>query len=313
MERWFEAGRTLAWLTLLVVAAYYVHGETFRTTPPEGVLAYTDVVYRQVGDRVERLDVYRPAAAGTHPAIVAIHGGGWRGGTKNSYGRGVARLARHGFVVISVDYVLSRPGHPSWPGNLEDVRESVRWTRRHASEYAIDPSRIAALGASAGGHLAALLGTNAGGDDPEARVQAAVDLYGPTDLAALYIVPKAVESLDLYIGKPLGDGPEAYAAASPIRHVSPNSAPMLLIHGSIDPLVPLGQSTELGRRLEACGVPVRVVVVPGAGHSFGLRVEGLDLVPEIVGFLEGVWGPSPTASLTPTRATASRDASPRGG
>jgi acetyl esterase/lipase len=293
MEIWLGRGRMLAWLALGCVSGYYIHAETLRSGPPAGVHAFTDVVYRRTRDRVERLDIYFPAQgqapASGYPALVAIHGGGWRGGTKNSYGREVARLAQHGCVVVSVDYVLSRPGHPSWPGNIEDIREAVRWVRIHSSDYGIDPNRIAALGASAGGHLAALLGTNDDGDDPECRVQAVVDFYGPTDLVALYRIPKAVASLDLFFGQPPSNAPLPYAAASPIRHVSPRSAPMLLIHGMADPLVPLAQSADLVARLQAAGVPARLLVVPGVGHSFGLEVDNRDLVPGILDFLDEVW------------------------
>jgi acetyl esterase/lipase len=293
MDWWLGKGHWLACLALCGVAAYFVHAETLRSGPPAGVRAFTDVVYRRTPDRVQRLDVYTPGRghgpAYGYPALVAIHGGGWRGGTKNSYGREIARMARYGCVVVSVDYSLSRPGHPSWPDNLADVREAVRWVRTHASEYGIDPDRIAAFGSSAGGHLAALLGTNAGGDDPACRVQAVVDFYGPTDLVALYRVPKAVASLDLFFGQPPQDAPIPYAEASPIHHVSPRSAPMLLIHGLADPLVPLAQSTDLAARLQAAGVPARLLVVADVGHSFGLEVDNLDLAPSIITFLDEVW------------------------
>jgi acetyl esterase/lipase len=222
---------------------------------------------------------------------VAIHGGGWRGGTKNTYGRDVARLARRGYVVASVEYVLSEPGRPTWPDNLDDVREAVRWLRRHAADYGIDPARIAALGSSAGGHLAELLGTQAQGEGPESRVQAVVNLYGPSDLANLFRSPGAVMPLRMYIGRDPKDAPDRYRDASPIAHASGRSAPTLIIHGEADMLVPLAQSHAMAARLNEAGVRSRVIVVPRAGHAFGLNVLGRDLVPEIADFLESAWPP----------------------
>jgi acetyl esterase/lipase len=294
MDRWLGPVRWLAWASLAGVVAWSVHAETYRAGPPPGVCAHPDIVYRHAPDgRRPRLDLYRPRGGaippGGRPAVVAIHGGGWRGGTKNTYGREAARLAARGYVVASVEYALSSPGHPTWPDNLDDVREAVRWLRRHAAEYGVDPGRIAAMGSSAGGHLAELLGTRALGDEPEARVQAVVNLYGPSDLANLFRSPGAVLPLRLYLGRDPKDAPESYRAASPIAHASAGSAPTLIIHGEADMLVPVAQSRAMAERLRGAGVPARVIVVPRAGHAFGLTVLGRDLVPEIAAFLESAW------------------------
>jgi len=293
MDGWMQGTRRLAWAALAAVAGVLAHAEALRPEVPDGVRVYNDVVYRHVGSRRPRLDVYVPTRGEVprsgRPAILAIHGGGWRGGTKNGYGRGVAKLAQHGYVVVSVDYVLSGPGRPTWPDNLNDVREAVRWVRRHARDYTIDPTRIAALGASAGGHLAALLGTNAHGSDPETSVQAVVDFYGPTDLAQLYKSPGAVLPLSLYLGQTPAEAPELYADASPLFYTSRDDAPTLIFHGETDDLVPVTQSADLADRLRSVGVPAKVIVVKGAGHSFGFKVQGRDLVPEILAFLDRSW------------------------
>ncbi len=296
-----KAVRMVAWVALAAAAGVLAYEEVSRPRVPKGVRVYTDVVYRHVGTRRAHLDIYVPerveAPREGLPAILAIHGGGWRGGTKNGYGREVAALARHGYVVISVDYVLSSPGHPTWPENLDDVREAVRWVRRNAADYGVDPTRIVAMGASAGGHLASLLGTNAGSSDIETRVQAVVNLYGPTDLVSLAGSPGAVLPLTLYLGQPLAEIPDRYADASPIRHVSGDDAPTLLIHGETDDLVPVAQSVDLADRLKAVGVPAEVIVVRGVGHAFGFKVAGRDLGPEIVAFLRRS-SPSPKTRLT---------------
>jgi acetyl esterase/lipase len=291
--------RVLAWGALLGASGLLVRAEVEQRRLPEGVSAYTDLVYRSDGTHRARLDLYAPAGAADgrpadRPAVVAIHGGGWRGGSKNSYGRMAAALAQRGYVVVAVDYQLSKPGTPSWPGNLEDLRAAVRWLRRHARVYHVNPDQIAVMGASAGGHLAALLATLA--DDPispepdSARVQAVIDFYGPSDLAVLADEsPSAAGALDLLLGGAPGAFPGRYAAASPVRHVSPEDPPMLLIHGTDDRLVPLNQTRLLDEALARAGVPHRVMEVAGARHGFGLQVGTLDLVPEILAFLESAW------------------------
>jgi acetyl esterase/lipase len=203
---WSQGLRVLAWGTLLGATGWLLRAEVERPSLPQGVVAYPDLVYRQVGDRQARLDLYAPAEpppSGGRPAVLAIHGGGWRGGSKADYGRMAAVLAQRGYVVAAIDYRLSKPGAPSWPDNVADVRAAVRWLRRHAAEYGVNPGRIVAMGASAGGHLAALLGTLPEAPRPRdepgrarpaaapdaasdsARVQAVIDFYGTTDLAAL--------------------------------------------------------------------------------------------------------------------------------
>ena len=294
-------GRVAAWGVLAVVTGLLVRAEGPRpeTELPAGVSVRRDLVYRR-GERAARLDLYvaaAPAPRGGRPAVVAIHGGGWRGGSKSDYGPQFARLAAHGYVVAAVDYRLSRPGEPSWPANFEDVREAVRWLRRHAAEYGVDPNRIAALGASAGGHLAALLGTvpDAAPEGPDsARVGAVIDFYGPSDLTALDAEsPRAGKSLGLFLGGRPDECPERYEAASPARHVSAGDPPMLLFHGADDRLVPPDQSRRLAEALRQAGVAHRLIVVPGARHGFGLATEDRDFLPEILAFLESAWNASP--------------------
>ncbi len=193
---------TLVWVSLSSLTGWQL-----RKTLPDrtaalaaaGIRLLEGTVYRVVGSHRASLDVYLPTnrsrPAGRpprRPAVLAIHGGSWRGGSRFDYQSDpsgtVVRLARHGLVVIAVDYRLASPTNPSWPHVIEDLREAVRWTRRHASELEIQPDRIAAFGQSSGAHLAALLGTlpdEPGIDGVSSRVQAVVSLYGPTDLEHL--------------------------------------------------------------------------------------------------------------------------------
>ena len=261
--------RVLAWGALLWTSGLLLAGDIGRRGIPDGVDVYRDIVYRKVDGREARLDVFvpsDPAPKGGRPTLVAIHGGSWLGGSKNGYGRKTSEFCRHGYVVVSVSYVLARPRKPSWPDNLDDVREAVRWVRRHHEEYGVDPERIAAIGASAGGHLASLLGTcpetpnaessppptpvSAPASETSARVSAVIDFYGPSDLKLLVKGREVVKGpVELLLGGSARNVPERYEAASPLYHVSPGDAPHLLIHGGRDLFVPKDQAWNDSSRL----------------------------------------------------------------
>ena len=259
-----------------------------------------NLVYRTEGDRPERLDLYLPAGtppSGGWPVVLAIHGGGWRRFSKEMYGPKVAPLTRAGFAVAAVDYTLSSPGRPSWPENFEDLRDAVRWLRGNAAPLSLDPSRIAAIGESSGGHLAALLGTVPDGplasegassgssSTISSRVEAVVDFFGPADLAALVVDSGGGLAAVQMLGGPPFQIPVAYRDASPVSHVTPDDPPVLIFHGAADPVVNLRQSEVLSATLTAAGVPNRLVVFPRAGHGFGLSAGRGLVLGEVVGFL----------------------------
>jgi acetyl esterase/lipase len=262
-----------------------------------------DLAYRMDALATTRLDVYLPAnpsvdagASGLLPGVLAIHGGSWIGGSKSEYGPQVARLTRHGYVVFAADYQLARPGQPSWPGALEDLREAIRWIRRHANEFRVDPTRLVALGSGSGAHLALLLGTFPSDHQPEnvsSRVQAVVSMYGPSDLLDLVAVRSLThEPARRFLGEDSAEWLTRARDASPLEHVSPNGSPALLVHGSDDRWVPLDQSRRMAKSLSLAGVPERLVVVNGARHGFELFVqypETKDLLPEVLAFLDSVW------------------------
>lgn len=297
----FRAVRILAWAALLGMTGLLVRAEVRRPSVPDGVELYAGLTYRLEDGRRAKLDLYvprAPAPPGGRPAIVAIHGGGWRGGSRREYGPSVAPLAQRGYVVAVVDYALSRPGRPSWPKNLEDVREAVRWLRAHAGEYRIDQNRIAAIGASAGGHLAALLGTwpegvpegSAVRDRPSARVNAVVSFYGPMDLSALQGASRNPGGpIDLLLGGLPENVPERAREASPRQHVTRDDPPMLLIHGDKDYLIPANQSDQMAATLRDSGIRHQAIHLPLEGHGFGLVARGHDLAQEILAFLDEAW------------------------
>ena len=284
--------------------------------------------YRTVGSRRATLDIYRSTQTSNsprqrlRPAVIAVHGGSWNGGSMIAYRydsqKIVIRLAQQGVVVFAIDYRLSRPGSPSWPEVVDDLRAAVRWVRARSAEFGVDPTRIAVMGQSAGGHLAALLGTLPDlrdGEGVSSRVQAVVSFYAPYDLAGLMISRRlAHEPVRNLLGNTASPLFDRASEASPIQHVTKDDPPMLLIHGSDDAWVPLAQSVRMAAALATAGVAHRLIVVEGARHGFETLLESparRDLLPEILAFLESVWNISSVAAATDSRSeggtTAIRD------
>jgi acetyl esterase/lipase len=214
------------------------------------------------------MDVYFPASGGPWPALVYVHGGSWMRGDKSEARMFAGIMTSQGYLVVSINYRLYPPGR--FPAMIEDVKCAVRSLRAHASEYHLDPDRIAAVGVSAGGHLVSLLGTSdqsAGWDvgeylDQSSRVQAVVALAPVTDLTRHF--PNA----DIEAMRHVGFGEDNIVQASPITHVTSDDPPFLLIHGDRDELVPVEQSQLMYDRLVQMKVPARLVIVKNARHSF---------------------------------------------
>jgi acetyl esterase/lipase len=223
--------------------------------------------------------LYVPKEGSRLPVIVNIHGGAFRMGSKEQ-GVPLEYLAR-GYAVASLNYRLSQ--HAKFPAQIEDCKAAVRWLRAHAAEYRLDPALFAAWGASAGGHLAAMLGTtgdtrefDVGGNlDQPSRVQAVVDYFGPTDFLQMDahrpaggMVHDTADSPESeLVGGAIQDNKEKTARANPITYVSAGDPPFLICHGDQDPLVPHHQSELLEAALRKAGVPVTFYTVQGAGHG----------------------------------------------
>lgn len=257
-----------------------------------------NVTYPTPSGPVERLNVYvppGPAPPGGRPVIVAIHGGGWRRYSKDGYGGRIASaFVPHGYVVVAPNYELSTPRHGSWPANLDDVRAAVAWVRSNASSLGINPDQVVAMGESAGGNLAELLGTDPGA--PSTAVNAVLAFSAPSDLPALYAdSPGAGRAAAQFLGGTPAQVPAEYAAASPIDHVAPGDPPMLLVHGLQDPLVPVGQSRAMAAALGAAGVPHQLILVQG-GHALDFPVHYADLTHRLLEFLSTTWNDEGTLS-----------------
>jgi acetyl esterase/lipase len=267
------------------------------STPPRvptGVRAVRDIAYVSNGHERQKLDLYLPEkSTGPLPVVVWIHGGAWLMGSKDACP--AVYLARRGYAVASVGYRLSTQA--VFPAQIEDCKAAVRWLRAHAAEYGLDTNRFGAWGASAGGHLVALLGTTGNmkdfdvGEnlDQSSRVQAVVDFFGPADLLKLgeqsgtnsMINHDAADAPEAQlIGGKLKNNPDKANRASPITYVSKDAAPMLIVHGDADPLVPHQQSEELYDALKEAGADVQLHLVKGGGHGTGFPPEVDKLVNE---------------------------------
>jgi acetyl esterase/lipase len=234
-----------------------------------------DVTYCTLDGVELKMDIYRPqGSAAPTPALLYVHGGGWTGGDKRS-GKGIRdipELLARGYLVAAVNYRLA-PRY-KFPAMIEDVKCAVRFLRANAERFSINPEKIGAWGGSAGGHLVALLGTSdatAGWDvgqylEQSSRVQAVVDMYGPTDLTVLFegANPRLMEQVFGTSDR----NSETLQKASPVNWVSLDDPPFLILHGERDPLVPVSQSQLLYEKLQAACVPATFVIVKNAGHGF---------------------------------------------
>jgi acetyl esterase/lipase len=234
-----------------------------------------DLTYAKVGEKEIKLDLARPEGKGPFPCVVLFHGGGWRMGNKKDVRSWLPFLAKEGYVAASVGYRLVPDA--TFPAQIEDGKSAVRFLRANADKYGIDKDRVAAMGWSAGGHLACMLGLTdpkcgfEGTDcsDQSSRVQAVVDYFGPTDLAAFGKDELAQKGmLAPFVGKRYADDPAAHEKASPVKYVSKDAPPFLIFHGTKDWVVPIEQSRELAGKLKEFRVPVKLVEVPGEGHGW---------------------------------------------
>ncbi|MFG0335816.1 MAG: alpha/beta hydrolase fold domain-containing protein [Maioricimonas sp. JB049] len=268
----------------------------------ENATLHRDLTYATIGQRALKLNLGVPKnATAPTPLVIWIHGGAWAAGSKDDPTPAVAFVLA-GYAVASIEYRLT--GEAPFPAQIHDCKAAVRWLRANARRYNIDPDRFAAWGASAGGHLATLLGTSGGhpeleGDVGEhvgvsSDVQAVCNYFGPLDFPAMLdTVDDLPDRLKPAIEQFFGDAtPEKRRAltelASPIAHVSKGDAPVIIVHGDKDPIVPLSVNRGFPRALRQYGVPVEMIVLPGAAHG-GKEFFDPKLLRQIAGFFERAW------------------------
>ena len=224
------------------------------------------------------MDLYLPRHpfAKLAPAILWLHGGGWRIGSKEE-GPLTVDFASHGLIVASANYRLS--SESPFPAAIEDAKCAVRYLRANATKYGIDPNRMGVAGSSAGGHLALLVATahesagfegSGGWNGVNSRVSAVLSWFGPSDFS---VGPEAFEkgsgfSIRLFLGGNPNQKSDNYKNASPVNWASNDDPPLLLIHGDKDDVVPFDQSVRMAKAYRKFGLDVRLVRVKNAGHNF---------------------------------------------
>ena len=244
---------------------------------PDDVLADFDVEYSRVGERVA-MDIFRPKTAGPHPAILAIHGGGFRAGSRTSYIPLCIKAAQRGYVCATASYRLSPRNQ--FPAHVEDAKAAVRFLRAQAARYTIDANNIGATGGSAGGHLVLMLGLTANNKsfegtgpnrDFSSAVQCVVNYFGPTDFTKSYEPGKSVDAaqvLPLFLGGDLEHNRQQHILSSPLYYVTPQAAPILSIHGTKDRYVAYEHSVWLTEKLKAAGADAELETMVDADHGF---------------------------------------------
>jgi acetyl esterase/lipase len=265
--------------------------------------------YTDDGETALRGDFYRPADRGPHPVVVAVHGGGWDQGSRSSYRGWGTYLAERGFALFATDRRHFKPNEPAFPGVIDDVQAAVRYVRSHAAELDIDPQRIAMMGDSSGGYIAALAGlvgdmamgqrVAGGSQATSCAVKAVIAVYGVFDLAAEWNFEQVARPFDRVteklLGVPLVDDRKRYFDASPVAYVTRNRnhIAFFLAWGTADDVV----SEELHSRpfaqmLGQANFAVHTMILPHAQHYWasdplhGEPGPASLLAPRLVRFLE---------------------------
>jgi acetyl esterase/lipase len=253
-------------------------------------------------DREEKLDIYFPpdSFTGPRPAVLVIHGGGWRGGDKagareRNFG---TTLASAGYVVFSINYLLNqgekdpatgklRLSHLAWPQNFYDCKSALRFIRARADVYGVDPHRIATMGGSAGAHLSLLLAATSRDEEINRHglyteqsnaVSCVLYFYGEYDVRGQEVSP--------FAGATREQTRENESAASPATYFSPHLPPLFITHGTDDRTISVERSRLFVREVEKLATPYWYVEIGGAPHTYHLQPEQMDLRPVVLAFLQ---------------------------
>ncbi len=284
-----------AYLPLVFLMSAATHADTSLN----GIAIDRNIVYASADGKDLKLDIYwHKALEGPVPLIVWIHGGAWRQGSKEN--PRVLPMLSEGYAVASIQYRLSQEA--IFPAQIHDCKAAIRWLRANALRYGYDPDRIGAWGASAGGHLVALLGTS--GDVTElegtlgvsgvsSRVQAVADWFGPTDFLRMNDVagtidhdaPDSPESR--LVGAPIQENADRVERANPITYITEDDPPFLIMHGAADLTVLKNQSEFLHTSLQQTGVSTNLILIDNQGHGFrGADGHKEDLVRHVLSFFD---------------------------
>lgn len=215
-----------------------------------------DIAYGE--DDRQSLDVYRPKAVRSAPVVVFWYGGSWTSGTKESYRFVGSALASRGFVAVLPDYRL----HPDvrFPAFIDDAAHAVAWVQANIEKFGGDPTRIVLMGHSAGAHIATFVGIH-----PEYLQRAGVNTEHIKGLVGLS-GPYALDPNSAMLNR-IFSSPYSHADWQPVRFVSPQTPPTLLIHGNEDRVVAPSHTDAMHRALTEADVPTEIALYDGRNHA----------------------------------------------
>lgn len=236
------------------------------------------ISFGDTGSSDLEFDFFRPDNESRVPLVIFVHGGGWISGDRTMFRDEAVWLAEKGYACACASYRLA-PLHP-FPAAISDIQTMVAFARREADTLGIEPNHVAVIGNSAGGHLAAMTALldrpldpklELGGFSPRADTAVAISpITDLTDPRAQHL-PIAWSFLEQFMACPFEGHELLWHQASPIHHVSKGAAPLLIIHGDEDDVVPAEQSQRLFSALEAEGAPAALEILHGEMHSFSLE------------------------------------------
>ena len=274
----FKSYLTMRQTVLIFICSILVLGPSFgaELAVPDNVVFERAIEFSNPDNQHLQVDLAMPKeGTGPFPAVVCIHGGGFRAGTREGYDNLCVTLAQHGYVAITVTYRLA-PAY-QFPAAVQDCKTAVRWLRANAAKYHVDPLRIGVTGGSAGGHLAQFLGVTMGVkafegegyNEQSSDVACVVNFYGPSDFTKSYDKSvDAKEVLPLFFGGDLSTKRREHIIGSPLYWVTPFAAPTLCVHGTEDTYVAYEQAEWIVAKLKAAEVEVKLLTLEGAGHGF---------------------------------------------
>ena len=249
---------------------------------PKNVKEVKNIVYAETGQRKLHLDLFYPADSDKKdfPGVVLIHGGGWRSGNKQLVIPMAEKLTADGYVTIAVEYRLSTEA--LYPAAVYDIKAAIRWMRANASEYQINSKEIAVYGCSAGGHLAALIGTtngdkkfegDEGNNDYSSSVQTIIDVDGVLDFFGkgseeVYKKSGKPSAAHLWFGVSAKEDPELWKEAGPVNHTDKNTPPVLFINSG-QPRFHAGRD-EMIKKMNFFNIYCEVHTLEGTIHTFWL-------------------------------------------
>lgn len=274
---------TLCCLTVSPGTAVLAQTDDAEAQPARfGIQKHGAIVYHKTEKYLVKCDVYQPVAEvktdQLMPAVMMIHGGAWRSGSKIALLRHARRLARVGYVVVAINYRLA-PKYP-WPAQIEDCRVALDWLHAHADQYSVDPQRVGVYGYSAGAQLASMLATT-NEKNERIKIRAAAVGGNPADFSW---IDEESTVLAYWLGTSPSAGAEVYSSASPINFVTPDDPPVFAFHGDADLVVPVESARRFHQTLKKQNVESELTEVAGYGHF--ATFSKMDLMPDVIKFFD---------------------------